>query len=333
MNLAVKFFAGFVFLFTMSLTGTVYAQGAKATSAVELARKADALKPGEWVWAPRIAPSGPISVYVDLSRQIATVYRNGVRIGVSTVSSGKKGHETPTGVFTILQKDAKHRSSKYNNAPMPYTERLTWDGVALHAGGLPGYPESHGCVHLPLEFSRLLFDASHLGMTVVVAGRAGDPPIHQIGGVLAPFGDKETVNSHLVLRPDETYRWTPALSNAGPVTMIVSRSDQRLLVLRNGIEIGRSRITLPDIDTATHVLTYARNSQGKLSWILVGVPGHAGEQGDDINANALSQIKMPEDFRSAIQTVIEPGTTILVTQAPVLPASSGVSLTVLASAD
>jgi len=206
MNLAIKFLASVFFLLTLSLSGNIYAQGAKATSAVELARKADALKPGEWVWAPRIAPSGPISVYVDLSRQIATVYRNGVRIGVSTVSSGKKGHETPTGVFTILQKDAKHRSSKYNNAPMPFTERLTWDGVALHAGGLPGYPESHGCVHLPLEFSRLLFDASHLGMTVVVAGRAGDPPIHQIGGVLAPFGDKETVNSHLVLRPDETYR-------------------------------------------------------------------------------------------------------------------------------
>lgn len=54
----------------------------------------------------------------------------------------------------ILQKDAKHRSSTYNNAPMPYQQRLTWDGVALHAGGLPGYPESHGCVHLPFEFSR-----------------------------------------------------------------------------------------------------------------------------------------------------------------------------------
>ncbi len=333
MNLATKLLASVVFGLTLSFCSNIYAQGAKATSAVELARKADALKPGEWVWAPRIAPSGPISVYVDLSRQIATVYRNGVRIGVSTVSSGKKGHETPTGVFTILQKDAKHRSSKYNNAPMPFTERLTWDGVALHAGGLPGYPESHGCVHLPLEFSRLLFDASHLGMTVVVAGKAGDPPIRQAGGVLAPFGDKQALDSHLVLRPNETYRWTPELSKVGPVTMIVSRSDQRLLVLRNGIEIGRSRISLPDSDTTTHVLTYARNSQGKLSWILVGVPGHAGEQGDEVNANVLMQIKMPENFRQSMQSVIEPGTSILVTQAPVLPATTGVSLTVLSSAE
>ena len=128
-------------------------QGRSASSAVDLARVADILQPGEWVWAPEIAPSGPVLIYVNLSDQRATVYRNGVRIGVSTISSGKPGHETPTGVFTILQKDARHHSTTYNNAPMFYMERLTWDGVALHAGGLPGFPESHGCVHLPLQFA------------------------------------------------------------------------------------------------------------------------------------------------------------------------------------
>ena len=130
--------------------GDASAQGAKASSAAEFARQADQLKPGQWVWAPNVAQAGPVLIYVDLSRQLASVYRNGVRIGVSTVSTGKPGHETPTGVFTILQKDATHRSSIYNNAPMPFQERLTWDGIALHAGGLPGFPESHGCVHMPL---------------------------------------------------------------------------------------------------------------------------------------------------------------------------------------
>src|SRR5512139_1712829 len=142
---------------------SVNAQGSTVTSPVELARQAEKLKPGQWVWAPQVAPTGPIVVYVDLSRQIATVYRNGVRIGVSTVSTGKPGHETPTGVFAILQKDAHHHSSKYNNAPMPYQQRLTVDGVALHAGGLPGYPESHGCVHLPSKFAEELFGATHMG--------------------------------------------------------------------------------------------------------------------------------------------------------------------------
>ena len=153
----------------------VLAQGAVASSAVEFNRTADALKPGQWVWAPQIERSGPMTVYVDLSRQLATVYRDGVRIGVSTVSTGKPGHETPTGVFTILQKDADHHSSKYNNAPMKFQERLTWDGVALHAGGLPGYPESHGCIHLPLQFAKLLFEETSMGGTVVVAGKAGVP--------------------------------------------------------------------------------------------------------------------------------------------------------------
>jgi len=91
------------------------------------------------------------------------------------VSSGKAGHGTPTGVFVILQKDKDHHSSKYNNAAMPYTQRLTWDGVALHAGGLPGYPSSHGCVHLPSKFAEELFAASPMGMTVVVVDEHSAP--------------------------------------------------------------------------------------------------------------------------------------------------------------
>ena len=106
------------------------------------------------MWKPEIAPSGPVLVYVDLTRQLATVYRNGVRVGCQHHFLGQSGYDTPTGVFTILEKNKQHFSRKYNNAPMPYQQRLTWEGVALHAGGLPGYPESHGCVHLPLSSQR-----------------------------------------------------------------------------------------------------------------------------------------------------------------------------------
>ncbi len=133
------------------------------------------LQPGEWVWNPGAAPDGPIVVLVSLTEQRAYVYRNGVRIGYSTVSTGKPGYETPTGVFVVLQKDKDHHSKTYNNAPMPYTERLTWSGVALHAGGLPGYPSSHGCVHLPSKFSEELFGVTQLGMTVVVVDEKTAP--------------------------------------------------------------------------------------------------------------------------------------------------------------
>ena len=97
------------------------------------------------------------------------VYRDGIRIAVSTISSGKAGKETPTGTFPILQKAVKWNSNRYNNAPMPYMQRLTWDGIALHAGALPGYPASHGCVRMPLAFARLLYTQTGSATTVVVA--------------------------------------------------------------------------------------------------------------------------------------------------------------------
>ena len=96
------------------------------------------LNPGQFIWKGDAVPSGPIVVVVSLIEQKVYVYRNGIRIGVSTASTGKPGHGTPTGVFMVLQKDKDHSQKTYNNAAMPYTERLTWDGVALHAGGLPG---------------------------------------------------------------------------------------------------------------------------------------------------------------------------------------------------
>ena len=92
----------------------------------------DDLAQGEFVWEPEVSTTGPVVVLVSLNKQQAFVYRNGITIGYTLVSTGKKGHETPTGVFTILQKDKDHVSSIYK-AKMPYTERLTWSGICLHA--------------------------------------------------------------------------------------------------------------------------------------------------------------------------------------------------------
>ncbi|MFC4256202.1 L,D-transpeptidase family protein [Altererythrobacter xixiisoli] len=316
-------------LLLLSCAGEALAQGANVSSAVELARQAERLQPGQWVWAPAIAPQGPVTVYVDLSAQTATVYRNGVRIGVSTVSTGKPGHETPTGVFTILQKDAKHRSSTYNNASMPYQERLTWDGVALHAGGLPGYPESHGCIHLPLEFSRLLFGITDLGGTVIVAGQAGRPTAGAGAGVLDP---QQSGPEHVPLAPGEPFRWEPHKAPEGPLTIIISRSDQRLITLRNGAEIGRARIALPDRDFETHVLTYASGAtDSDPHWIYAGVPGHLGEQGKPADIGMLNAARMPPAFREHLLRAITPGATVLITQSPINPQTTGGVLTVLAS--
>jgi lipoprotein-anchoring transpeptidase ErfK/SrfK len=139
------------------------AQAAVASTTVEATNE---LRPGEFVWQPERAQSGPVEIVVSIPLQRAYVYRGGTLIGVTTVSTGRRGHETPVGTFTILQKRREHYSNLYNNAPMPFMQRLTWGGVALHAGQIPGHPASHGCVRLPLAFARVLFGATQMGGAV-----------------------------------------------------------------------------------------------------------------------------------------------------------------------
>ncbi len=131
----------------------------------------DRLSPGEFIWRPEIEPPGPLSVVISLPTQRASVYRRRVRIGGSTVSTGKKGYATPAGVFTVVQKERMHHSNKYDNAPMPYMQRLTWTGLAMHAGHVRAHPSSHGCVRMPPGFSKALFHEPSMGMRVVITRR------------------------------------------------------------------------------------------------------------------------------------------------------------------
>jgi len=303
-------------LLLLGSSSIAHAQGATASSPPEFARRAASLKPGQWVWAAKIAPSGPILVYVDLSRQLATVYRNGLRVGVATVSSGKEGYETPTGVFTILQKDATHRSKKYNNAPMPFQQRLTWDGVALHAGGLPGYPESHGCVHLPYGFSKELFAITSLGATVVVMGDAAEKVETTEGSLLAPIDAK---GAPVQIRPLETeeFRWEPEKSPTGPVTIIVAKRDQRIVILRNGVEIGRSAAEINDPDPNSQVISLTSFKDGKPQWTYLGLPGHEEDANRQLDDETINRVRLPRGFYAQIKTVIALGTTILVTASSV----------------
>jgi hypothetical protein len=107
-------------------------------------------------------------IVVSLSDQMAYAYSGDELIGVSTISSGKEGKETPTGIFTVLDKQRMYRSNKYENAPMPYMQRIDQYGIALHAGHLPGHPASHGCVRLPAGFAAKLFGATKVGTEVLI---------------------------------------------------------------------------------------------------------------------------------------------------------------------
>jgi hypothetical protein len=140
-----------------------------------VAAEAEALDPGEFVWRPELAPSGAVEIVVSIPLQRAYVYRGGTLIGVTTVSTGRRGHATPIGRFTITQKRREHYSNLYNNAPMPFMQRLTNDGIALHAGQIPGYPASHGCVRLPLAFARHLFGTTAVGAAVHIVATSPAP--------------------------------------------------------------------------------------------------------------------------------------------------------------
>ncbi len=325
-----RIFAPMVAIAALLFPAPLQASGSKVSSALALARQADKLKPGDWVWAPRIARSGPVLVYVDLERQLATVYRNGVRIGVTTVSSGKDGHETPTGVFTILQKNRDHRSSTYNNAPMPNMQRLTWKGVAMHAGNLPGYPASHGCVRLPMEFSKLLFGTTTMGGTVIIAGTPGQPVKVPAAGVLAPALAGGVPAGRLPLAEAQDFSWNPALSPSGPVSVIVSTGDQMVVVLRNGIEIGRTRAVVQQSNSDEVVMTLTSTPKGKPEWIQVGVRSLKGP-GEIISTQGVERMRIPPAFLAALRTVMSAGTTVLVTGAGVKPDSTGGQTIVLAS--
>jgi hypothetical protein len=315
--------------------------GAKASEPVDT--DPSALKPGQFIWDGDAVPAGPIVVVVSLPEQRADVYRNGIRIGVTTVSSGKPGHETPTGIFMVLQKDAHHHSKTYNDAAMPYTERLTWDGVALHAGGLPGYPSSHGCVHLPSEFARQLFAVSPMGMTVVIANAQKFPADVVHPAALSPV-DPKTGQAVEVPRLNimEAYRWQPEKAPAGPVSIVMSGADQRVLVYRNGVEIGRARLAVaqPNVPLGTHAFIMQEGQGAGASpikkgapahrWIAVAMPGHAGEDKEPLDPSQANRIRMPSGFASAVYDILAPGATLLVTDAPVLEEkTTGVALNVM----
>jgi len=133
-----------------------------------IVEKALRLKPGQFVWDAKADMTGPVFLVIDLRAQRLLLYRNTVPIAASTISTGSDGRETPTGVFTIRQKEVVHRSRTYDDAPMPYMQRLTWKGVSMHAGHLPGYAASHGCIRLPKGFAKLLYGVTKIGTPVMI---------------------------------------------------------------------------------------------------------------------------------------------------------------------
>ncbi|MCS0496200.1 L,D-transpeptidase [Ancylobacter sp. MQZ15Z-1] len=278
----------------------------------------DALKPGAFEWYPDRAPEGFVAIIVSLPDQRCYVYRNGVRIGVSTCSTGRAGHATPVGVFTILQKDVDHHSSIYDDASMPYTERLTWSGVALHAGGLPGYPSSHGCVHLPLAFAKLVFSVTHYGTPVIIADAHSEPIDVLHPGLVLPADATTAIMDDAPKSPEAKAETDPA---AGPVnaedavSMVISGADRQLVVLKDGEEVLTAPVTIADPQTPLGNVVYVlKKVGGEVSWTAVAFEGNGVVGGKP--AEAIDRITVAPEANQKLAGLLVPGSTMFITDLP-----------------
>ena len=128
------------------------------------------LRPGEYVWSATVPTEGDPRIVADLLTQMVYLYKGDTLVGASSMSSAKQGHVTPYGYWTILEKRPFYRSKKYENAPMPFMQRIDEYGIAFHGGVNPGYPASHGCMRLPMKFAEKLYLVTKVGTKVVIEG-------------------------------------------------------------------------------------------------------------------------------------------------------------------
>lgn len=295
-------------------------------------RSAYPIAPGRSFWLPELSPAGPVVAVVNLYTQHAQIYRNGIAIGYTSVSTGKRGYGTPTGRFQVLEKRRFHRSSTYGNAPMPWMVRLTWSGIAFHSGALPGFPASHGCIRLPASFAPQLFGALSLGDTVAVLNQPADAfttlaPIDPLGRpLLQPemlaatawwreaAASAAPVSGNLVsASPVSASLLTgaPASLAAPPLALLASLPQQRLFVLEAG-QVAAAAPLPPGARQQALPLTAA-----PLSW---QPPGHwqaPGQSGNAADAT-LWQTVLPSDaaFIQRLRDRITPGSTLVLSDLP-----------------
>jgi hypothetical protein len=305
----------FAFTVILILATALSASAGRHTKGRAVQQLTSGFKNGEYVWHPEMSPAGPVVLIVSLPAQRMYVFRNGVRIGVSTVSSGKKGHATPTGIFTILQKKVRHESNIYKGARMPHMQRLTWTGIAMHAGHLPGYPASHGCVRLPTDFAEKLYSVTGSGTSVIITDDKFAP-----GETAAPdrLLSGNTGAPSIPALANGQFEWHPEDAPTGPVSIILSTPDQQAYVYRNGIEIGRAAVSMVGLgqDLGSHVYSALDkfDPTGRREWMSTASFGRS----QPLNIKELVKVvTITPKFLEQASAAVSPGTTLVITDLPV----------------
>ena len=290
----------------------------------ELAKKAE----------PQGPPKGPFQIIISIADQRISLYDNGALIARSSVSTGVQGYPTPLGIFSVISKERWHRSNIYSAAPMPYMQRITWSGIALHAGVLPGYPASHGCIRLSNDFAIRLWHLTERGTRVIIAPEdvqpveianrhlsVPKPKVPSESETAAVAGSGTTAHSSApaaLVRGDElafaTLRVAP--QKVVPISVFVSRKSSRLFVRKGLTPLFDIPVEIhsPEEPLGTHVFTAMEPQKDTASrWTVVSMPrafSHASagtaqerKKPGERTAEATSPVSLPDSADAALDRI------------------------------
>ncbi|MCP3442566.1 L,D-transpeptidase [Bradyrhizobium sp. CCGUVB14] len=311
--------------------------------------------------APEPLPKGPLQIIISIADQRVSLFDNGALIARSSVSTGMEGHPTPLGVFSVISKERWHRSNIYSAAPMPYMQRITWSGIALHAGVVPGHPASHGCIRLKNDFAVRLWHLTKRGTRVIIAHDDVQPPVEitnphlfqpkaasassefqtatvatkSIGTVAAtqgsPVSNAETPEAASLQVPGSV----PAASapkKIVPISIFVSRKLSKLFVRQGFTPLFDVPVKIenPEEPLGTHVFTAMefQNEGTAIRWTVVSIPdefprieGATKRRETPVKQTALS-VPSPDQANAVLNRIEIPQDTVERISQLLTPASS-----------
>jgi L,D-transpeptidase catalytic domain len=304
---------------------------------------------------PEDAPKGPLQIIISIADQRVSLFDNGALIARSSVSTGTQGHPTPLGVFSVISKQRWHRSNIYSAAPMPYMQRITWSGIALHAGVVPGHPASHGCIRLKNDFAIQLWHLTKRGTRVIIAHDDVQPVEITNPHLFKPkavSGSPEfqtatvagkSISGSLVSNaetPEATSLQVPGLAPVGvaakrivPISVFVSRKLSKLFVRQGFSPLFDVpvKIANPEEPLGTHVFTAMefQNEGAAIRWTVVSIPeefprmseGATKEREAPAKQTALS-VPLPDKANAALDRIEIPQDTVERISELLTPASS-----------
>jgi hypothetical protein len=310
---------------------------------------------------PEDAPKGPLQIIISIADQRVSLFDNGALIARSSVSTGTQGHTTPLGVFSVISKQRWHRSNIYSAAPMPYMQRITWSGIALHAGVVPGHPASHGCIRLKNDFALRLWHLTKRGTRVIIAhhdvqpveitnphllkpkAASGSPEFQTATVAGKSIGTAAATHGSLVSNaetPEATSLRVPGSAPAGvapkkivPISVFVSRKLSKLFVRQGFSPLFDVPVKIenPEEPLGTHVFTAMQfqNEGAAIRWTVVSIPeefpnmseGATKEREAPAKQSALS-VPLPDKANAALDRIEIPQDTVERISELLTPASS-----------